>query len=88
VAREPNWESIARAAVHPLTLRIIERAVAAPGERFAPAELAAEWGQPLGNVAYHVRKLHEDGLLVRAGSQTVRGAVKHFYRAGERLLAV
>src|SRR3954454_22776663 len=80
-----DWESIARAALHPLQVRIIERA-ADSEERFSPSGLAAEWGVPLGNVSYHVKVLAGLGLLQRAGSKTVRGAVKHFYRASPGLL--
>lgn len=78
-----DWESIARATLHPLRLRIIEHA--ASGERFSPSELAAEWGEPLGNVSYHVRTLVELKLLESAGTKTVRGALKHYYRGSRGL---
>jgi DNA-binding transcriptional regulator GbsR (MarR family) len=65
----------------------MEYAAADPERRFAAAELAAELGEPLGNVSYHVRQLHADGLLQRAGQRTVRGARQRYYRAGAQLLA-
>jgi DNA-binding MarR family transcriptional regulator len=81
-----DWENVARAATHPLRLRIMERAAADPGARFSPVELAGEFGAPLGNVSYHTRALLAQGLIVRAGTKTVRGAVQHYYRAGAKLI--
>ena len=81
-----DWESIAKAALHPLQVRLLEHA-AASDERFAPSELAAKWGVPLGNVSYHVRVLVGLKLLEPAGTKTVRGALKHYYRASRGLLA-
>jgi DNA-binding transcriptional ArsR family regulator len=81
-----DWEAVARGALHPLRIRIIEKAAAAPNERFSPAELAAEFGEPLGNVSYHVRALVAEGLLAKAGTQPRRGAIQHFYRASQKLM--
>jgi hypothetical protein len=81
-----DWERIARELLHPTQLHIIERAVANPGERFSPKQLQAESGEPLGNVAYHVRALYQKGLLRSAGTVPRRGAVEHFYRAGTKSL--
>lgn len=75
-----NWQAIAEAYVHPLKLRILQLASATNGERFSPVELAREWGEPLGTVAYHVRDLAAQGFLKRAGSRQARGATEHFYR--------
>jgi DNA-binding transcriptional ArsR family regulator len=83
---EVDWEVIARNALHPTRLRIIERAAAHPNERFSPVGLAAELKQPLPNVSYHVRALANEGLLARAGTVSRRGAVEHFYRASRELL--
>lgn len=67
--------------MHVLQLRILERAAAAPNARFSPIELATEFGEPLGNVSYHVRVLlTRRRLLQRAGSTPRRGAVQHHYR--------
>jgi DNA-binding transcriptional ArsR family regulator len=82
-----NWEAVAREGLHPLRAAIIERAVTRPKERFSPSGLAAEFDVPLGNVSYHVRTLLGQGLLSTAGTRNVRGAVKHYYRAGDELLA-
>lgn len=83
-----DWEAVARAEVHPLRVRVMEHAAADPGRRFSSVDLAREWpDEKLGNLSYHVRELHGDGLLARAGHRTVRGAVQRYYRAGARLLA-
>jgi DNA-binding transcriptional ArsR family regulator len=81
-----NWERVARSALNPLRLRIIERAASSPTARFCPSALALEWSEPLGNVSYHVRALYEARLLTAAGTETVRGAVRHYYRAATRLV--
>jgi DNA-binding transcriptional ArsR family regulator len=81
-----DWESVAREALHPLRVRIIKRAAAEPDARFSPVGLAAEFGEPLGNISYHVRSLFAAGLLVKAGTATRRGAVQHYYKASMKLL--
>lgn len=47
----------------------------------SPAELAAELGENLGNVSYHVRKLWRGGVVEIVEEKPVRGAMEHFYRA-------
>jgi DNA-binding transcriptional ArsR family regulator len=72
---------IARALVHPLRLRLLR----ALEERAAsPSELAAELGESLGVVAYHVRTLQHLGLCRLVDERPRRGAIEHFYRATER----
>ena len=66
--------------MHPLALRILEQAVAAPGDRFSPREMAERLGAPLGNVAYHVRRLRSQGLLKASGMEPRRGAVEHYHK--------
>src|SRR3954447_16231535 len=66
---------------HPLRVRIL----AMLQERKAsPVELAEWLGARLGTVAYHVRTLHELGLIELVDETRVRGAVAHHYRAKER----
>jgi predicted transcriptional regulator len=52
----------------------------------APIELADELDAKLGDVSYHVRVLHSRGLLKKAGTETRRGAVKHYYAIAEPAL--
>ena len=68
---------------HPLRVRIL----AMLQERTAsPVELADWLGARLGTVAYHVRTLHQLGLIELVDETRVRGAVAHHYRAKERPL--
>jgi DNA-binding transcriptional ArsR family regulator len=70
-----------RALTHPMRVRIL----AILEERTAsPRELAQMLGTPLGNTAYHVRTLHQLGLLKLVKTTRVRGAIQHHYRALER----
>lgn len=68
---------------HPLRLRIV-REVALAGE-ISPRELQSILDASLGNVSYHVRQLHEAGVLRATRTAPVRGTLQHFYaidRAG------
>jgi hypothetical protein len=79
-----DWQALAKAAMHPMQVRILERAAA--GEKLTPVRLAEEMGEKLGNTAYHVRCLHDRGLLKKAGTKQVRGAVAHYYVIAENAL--
>jgi DNA-binding transcriptional ArsR family regulator len=71
-------ERLVRALKHPLRLELLRRFV----ERTAtPNELAHELGEPIGNVAYHVRDLVAIGYLELVRTEPRRGAVAHYYRA-------
>ena len=72
-----------RALAHPLRVRILE--LARERAEISPVDVAAETGEPLGVVSYHVRSLASAGLLELAGRSFRRGAVKHHYRATEQL---
>ena len=61
------------------------RALEVLNERVAsPSELAKELGEPLGNVAYHVKILEENDAIELVRTAPVRGALEHFYRAKVR----
>ena len=67
-----------KALAHPLRVR----ALAILTEREAsPSELAEELDEPLGNVSYHVRLLHDLGLIELVRTTPRRGAIEHHYRA-------
>ena len=69
-----------KALSHPLRVRIL----AMLQERTAtPVELAEWLSARLGTVAYHVRTLHQLGLIELVDETRVRGAVAHHYRAKE-----
>lgn len=50
----------------------------------SPREIAVATGEPLGNVSYHVRVLHDSGVLELVRTEPRRGAVEHFYRLVKR----
>jgi DNA-binding transcriptional ArsR family regulator len=80
-----DWQALAEVSIHPLRLRILKRAASTDG-KFSPVELAAEFGEPLGNVSYHVRELREAGLVRPAGTTPRRGAVQHYYKVAAKAL--
>ena len=67
-----------KALGHPLRVRILAML---EEEISSPVQLSKKLGAPLGTVAYHVRTLHELGLLVETGTTPRRGAVEHHYKA-------
>jgi DNA-binding transcriptional ArsR family regulator len=70
-----------KALSHPLRVRIL----ALLQERTASPRELAEWlGATLGTVSYHVRALHDFGLIELVRTTQVRGAIAHHYRALER----
>lgn len=67
-----------RVLSHPLRQRILS----ALNEREAsPSELSQALGEPLGNVAYHVKILERNDAVELVGTRPVRGALEHFYKA-------
>lgn len=69
--------TLLKALAHPVRARaltVLNQKVA------SPSELAAEQGEAVGYVAYHVRVLHELGLIELVETRQVRGATEHFYR--------
>jgi hypothetical protein len=72
---------VARALSHPLRQRLLIAYNRGPA---SPSEAAARLGEPLGNVAYHTKKLVELGCLELVGTSSGRGGVKHTYRATVR----
>jgi DNA-binding transcriptional ArsR family regulator len=67
----------AQAVSHPLRRQILD---ALAKGAMSPNQLAQDLGQPLSNVAYHVRKLADLGAVTLVDSRPVRGALEHFYR--------
>jgi DNA-binding transcriptional ArsR family regulator len=70
---------LAKALSHPLRQRILERL--SVGGEASPNQLARALDAPLGNVAYHVRILHQLGFVELVGTRQRRGALEHHYRA-------
>jgi DNA-binding transcriptional ArsR family regulator len=68
---------LGRALGHPLRVEILTALLLK--EEASPRELAAELGQPLGTVSYHVRYLVSLEMLELQRMVPRRGAVQHFY---------
>ena len=67
-----------KALSHPLRVRIL----ALLQERTASPRELAEWlDATLGTVSYHVRTLHDFGLIELVRTSQVRGAIAHHYRS-------
>lgn len=85
-----DWEAVARAAMHPTSVCILELLACVAGRSDparSPVDLAAVTGLPLGVVAYHVRMLAGRGLITLARTEPVRGALAHYYTLSEGTVA-
>lgn len=51
------------------------------GRVASPSQVAAELRAPIGDVAYHTKRLQEHGLIELVEETRGRGGVQHFYRA-------
>jgi DNA-binding transcriptional ArsR family regulator len=74
----PLEPRIAKALAHPLRFRVLWRLNEVVA---SPKELAAELGESLPKVAYHVNVLHDAGLIELVRETPRRGATEHHYRA-------
>jgi DNA-binding transcriptional ArsR family regulator len=73
--------AMAKVLAHPLRQDIL----IVLNERVAsPREISDKLGEPLANVAYHVRTLRDNDLIELAKTEQRRGAVEHYYRALQR----
>jgi DNA-binding transcriptional ArsR family regulator len=70
-----------KAMSHPLRVRILAILME---RKASPVELAQVLEGTLGTVSYHVRTLHQLGLIELVAETRVRGAVEHHYRAKSR----
>lgn len=82
-------------AGHPLRARAFEVIAAADGSAgrtgggVSPKGLADQLDVTVCSIAYHVRRLAEEGLIELTAERPARGAVEHFYglsAAGESVL--
>ena len=69
--------STLRAMAHPVRLRILSLLTATA---MSAAEVARELDLTHANASYHLRQLHEAGLLVVAGEESIRGGKAKRYR--------
>jgi DNA-binding transcriptional ArsR family regulator len=75
-SKSPTTDQLLRALNHSLRRRILRLM---NGETKSPGALAAELGEPLPSVSYHVRVLCECDVLRLVRAQPVRGSIEHFY---------
>jgi DNA-binding transcriptional ArsR family regulator len=76
-----NDPRFVKALAHPLRVSILARL---QERRATPRELAEWLDASLGVVSYHVRTLHNLGVIELVATTQVRGAIAHHYRAKER----
>lgn len=72
---QATWGSV---AAHPLRVALLRRLRRAAA---SPRQLAAEFGKPLGMVAYHVRQLKASGQIKLIAERPRRGSIEHVYAA-------
>jgi hypothetical protein len=48
--------------------------------RASPKELAAECGEKIGDISYHIKYLHREGCVEMVDTAARRGAIEHYYR--------
>lgn len=68
---------VAKSLAHPLRLEYL-RALAGRRE-LSPSEFSRDFGEPLGNVSYHVKALFEADVLEISSMVPRRGAMEHRY---------
>jgi DNA-binding transcriptional ArsR family regulator len=74
-------EVLLKALCHPIRLRVLRIL----GERVAsPTEMAAELGEDLSTVAYHVKVLKDAECIELVKTEPRRGATEHYYRPIQR----
>ncbi|HVV13871.1 helix-turn-helix domain-containing protein [Amycolatopsis sp.] len=76
MSEKPGLNSL-RVLAHPLRMRILSLLT---GAAMSAAEAARELGETQANVSYHIRRLHEAGLLDVAEEVRIRGGQAKRYR--------
>lgn len=72
---------LVRALAHPIRVRILE---ALQGRTASPTELAREFRESLGVIAYHANALVEVECIEQVRTRPKRGTIEHFYTAAPR----
>jgi hypothetical protein len=76
-------EALAKVFAHPLRVKVWYLINQSPT---SPNRIALKLGEPLGNIAYHVRELEKYGCIELVDTKQRRGATEHYYRALARTL--
>jgi hypothetical protein len=80
-ARTPNWETALYGTMHPLQVALLE-AFAWVNRPLSPTLVVQLFDREyaLNNIAYHVRRLADAGVIHQVDSIPRRGATEHLYR--------
>lgn len=81
VSRQDLPTHVAKALSHPLRQRLL---ILYSQEPASPSEMAERLNVPIGDVAYHTKRLVEHGCVELVGTVKSRGGVKRRYRATRR----
>lgn len=81
VRRRDLPTNVAKALSHPLRQRLLIQYSQEPA---SPSEVAQRLNEPIGDVAYHTKRLVQHGFLELIGTVKSRGGVKRRYRATVR----
>jgi hypothetical protein len=76
-------EALAKVFAHPLRVKVWYLINQSPT---SPNRISLKLGEPLGNIAYHVRELEKYGCIELVDTKQRRGATEHYYRALARTL--
>jgi DNA-binding transcriptional ArsR family regulator len=68
---------VAKALSHPLRIAILR--TIRDRRKLSPSEYAREFGEPLGNVSYHMVALKQARVLKVTDTAKRRGALEHYY---------
>jgi DNA-binding transcriptional ArsR family regulator len=79
--KETIDQKLVKAVTHPIRVRILE---ALQGRTASPTELAREFKESLGVVAYHANALLAIDAIELVSTQPKRGTIEHFYSAAPR----
>jgi DNA-binding transcriptional ArsR family regulator len=74
-------QNLVKALAHPMRVRILE---ALQGRVASPTELAREFRESLGVVAYHTNTLVDVDCIEQVHTRPRRGTIEHFYTARPR----
>jgi predicted transcriptional regulator len=77
-------QDLVRALAHPLRLQILQILGKGPS---SPKRISDLVGEPLSNVAYHVRVLIRCNCIQLVDTRPARGAVEHIYKVKPHLSA-
>jgi DNA-binding transcriptional ArsR family regulator len=79
-ASSSNTDDLFIALGHPLRRQILRKMITEDSET-SPRELAADLGQPLSKLSYHVRVLAQNSAVELVRTRQTRGSTQHFYRS-------